>query len=218
MVPLYGVNWECSNPRNAKGISMFSPLAEEVRTAAHLLFDGDGEPLKCFILPEGSTIPEAMFIQDRILKNSDALEVAHHVLVSPSTEFGIPKETFDRIGQCLSPTDAWVPCDFRADWSQPFDGPEPPDDPLTSLAAAALEDVALNADLPGNLRREARIVQFCLSKMEWNDVLGDEDLCRLILFAFKLWEAQVNFGGLSRALMADVRSIMGELGATLSKA
>ena len=117
----------------------------------------------------------------------------------------------------LSPTDAWVPCQFRAEASpSSCDWPEGPDDYLAGLAFIALEDVALNVELSGNLRREARIMQFVLSPMEWDDVLGDLHLSRFVLFALKLWEEQDPFGGgLSIAKMGDVRSMMSDLNCAL---
>ena len=131
-------------------------------------------------------------------------------------KLGITKKTFDLIRKFLSSSDTSESPDFTANSSQPFDDIEPPDDPLVSLAAVALDDIVINIDLQASLRREARKNQFRLSNMEWVDVLGDDNLCRLILFALKLWETQENFGGISRALMADVRSMMGELNLALS--
>ena len=88
---------------------------------------------------------------------------------------------------------------------------------LVCLAFASLNDyMEAQPDTPATIemKKEMRIQieREEWEEMDWEDVLNEKDLCRLIYIALERWES-INFAGtgLSISRIGDVRSMMGEL-------
>lgn len=91
-----------------------------------------------------------------------------------------------------------------------FHPPEPPDDMLSLVACIALERLAVDCSVDDNLRRDARISQYCFTNLDWNDVRDNAHICYIVHFALRKWE-EYGFLNIPPHQRGDIRSMMGDI-------
>lgn len=190
-VSLYGNNYCADGKKGAMGISTFIPIDEsdDAFRAAHDLHHNDGTRLRCCVFPQNIEIAGHGFLYDRDIKTCTT--AAKHVLIYPTIQLPtLPTlDLFNSIANCQYPSDTWQLCTY-AGASGEYEEPCFPDDPIFRIALGALECVALDTELPGNVRMHGRLYQYCISEMQWSDLDASADfyfLAVLLLALLKIY-------------------------------